>query len=133
MKKERISLPAIGGVSLLVIFAVLCQVVFALISFSTAQADQNQADHAAQAVSEYYAAELEAQKIFARLQSGETVDSVAVDGNTYRYSCPISEQQILEVELQKEGDTWTICRWQVMVDGVPIDEALPVWNGEKEG
>lgn len=133
MKKERISLPAIGGVSLLVIFAVLCQVVFALISFSTAQADQNQADHAAQAVSEYYAAELEAQKIFARLQSGEAVDSVAVDGNTYRYSCPISEQQILEVELQKEGDTWTICRWQVMVDGVPIDEALPVWNGEKEG
>lgn len=133
MKKERISLPAIGGVSLLVIFAVLCQVVFALISFSTAQADQNQADHAAQAVSEYYAAELEAQKIFARLQSGETVDSVAVEGNTYRYSCPISEQQILEVELQKEGDTWTICRWQVMVDGVPIDEALPVWNGEKEG
>ena len=133
MKKERISLPAIGGVSLLVIFAVLCQVVFTLISFSTAQADQNQADHAAQAVSEYYAAELEAQKIFARLQSGETVDSVAVEGNTYRYSCPISEQQILEVELQKEGDTWTICRWQVMVDGVPIDEALPVWNGEKEG
>ena len=133
MKNERISLPAIGGVSLLVIFAVLCQVVFALISFSTAQADQNRADHAAQAVSEYYAAELEAQKIFARLQSGETVDSVEVEGNTYRYSCPISEQQILEVELQKEGDTWTICRWQVMVDGVPIDEALPVWNGEKEG
>ncbi len=132
MKKERIAIPAIGGSSLLVIFAVLCLTVFALLSFSTAHAEKRAADAAAQAVSEFYAAELEAQKIFARLQAGEEVDGVEVDGNTYRYSCPVSEQQTLEVELQKEGDTWAICRWQVMVGGVPIDEALPVWNGEKE-
>ena len=130
MKKERISPPAIGGSSLLVIFAVLCLTVFALLSLSTVQAEKRMADAAAEAVTDYYAADLQAQEIFARLRAGETVSGVQVDGNLYRYSCIISQHQVLEVALEKEEDTWHICRWQVRADPEEISETMPVWNGK---
>ena len=85
MKHHRISPPAIGGSSLLVSFALLALTVFALLSLSTVQAEKRMADAAAQSVTDYYAADLEAERIFARLRSGETVAGVAVDGNVYRY------------------------------------------------
>ena len=37
-KKERFSPPAVGGVSLLVVFAVLCLTIFALLGLATVQA-----------------------------------------------------------------------------------------------
>lgn len=130
MKKSyKISAPAIGGSSLLVIFAVLCLTVFALLSLSTALAEKRLADASAQAVTAYYEADLEAERIFARLRAGDTVEAVQTDGSLYRYSCPISENQILKVELQKEADRWTVCRWQVEAHSEPISETLPVWNG----
>ena len=129
MKKERISPPAVGGCSLLVIFAVLCLTVLALLSLSTVQAEKRMADAAAEAVTDYYAADLQAQEVFARLRAGETVSGVQVEENLYRYSCIVSEHQILEVTLEKEGDTWRICRWQVRADPGEITETLPVWKG----
>ena len=39
-RKQSISIPAFGGSSLLVIFAVLCLTVFALLSLSTVQAEK---------------------------------------------------------------------------------------------
>jgi hypothetical protein len=75
-KHEKISIPAIGGSSLLVIFAVLCMTVFALLSLRTAQAEKQVADAAAQGVRQYYAADLQAQEIYARLRAGETVSGV---------------------------------------------------------
>ena len=129
MKRERMTAPAIGGSSLLVIFAVLCLTVFALLSLSTAQAEKRLADAAAQSVTDYYAADLEAEKIFARLRLGEVVDGVRIDGGCYRYECPISESQTLEVELEKTEHTWHILRWQVIAHSGPVSEALPVWDG----
>ena len=130
MKKERISAPAVGGSPLLVIFAVLCLTVFALLSLSTVQAERRMADTAAKAVTDYYTADLQAQKIFARLRTGEMVDAVTVAGDTYRYSCVISKHQALEVTLQKEDDTWRVCRWQVCATAEEISETLPVWDGK---
>ena len=129
MKKERMAIPAIGGSSLLVIFAVLCLTVFALLSLSTAQAEKRLSDAAAEAVTDYYGADLQAQEIFARLRAGETVDGVRKDGNQYSYHCLISEHQTLEVILEKEEDTWRVCRWQVRASAEPISQVLPVWNG----
>ena len=130
MKKKRISAPVVGGSSLLVIFAVLCLTVFALLSLSTVQAEKRMADAAAEAVTAYYAADLQAQEVFARLRAGETVTGVAVEGNTYRYSCGISEHQILEVTLEKEEDIWRVCRWQVCASPEEVSETMPVWNGK---
>ena len=71
-KDQRIAVPVIGASSLLVIFAVLCLTVFALLSLNTVMAEKRMADASAQAVAAYYEADLEAEKIFARLRSGET-------------------------------------------------------------
>lgn len=129
MKHHRISAPAIGGSSLLVIFALLALTVFALLSLSTVQAEKRMADAAARSVSDYYAADLEAERIFARLRAGETVDGVAIQGNNYSYGCAISEHQILKVQLEKKEDAWYVCRWQVIASPEPISETLPVWDG----
>ena len=53
--KENTSItpPVIGASSLLVIFAVLCLTIFALLSISTVQANGRLRDHAAKAVTDY--------------------------------------------------------------------------------
>ena len=52
-RRVHFSPPAVGGVSLLVVFAVLCLTVFALLSLTTVRADVRLADASAQAVSDY--------------------------------------------------------------------------------
>ena len=129
MKKERISPPAIGGSSLLVIFAVLCLTVFALLSLSTVQAEKRLSDAAAEAVAAYYEADLEAERIFARLRAGEIVSGVREENGSVMYTCSISENQTLEVELRKEEDGWTVVRWQAVARTEEASRTLPVWDG----
>ena len=101
-KQERFSPPAVGGISLLVVFAVLCLTVFALLALTTVQADNRLADASAKAVTDYYAADCQAQEILARLRAGEVpkgVESQYFDSIIYRYTVPISETQELRVEV----------------------------------
>ena len=128
-QNDRMPGTVIGGSSLLVIFAVLCLTVFALLSLSTVLAEKRLADASVQAVSAYYEADLQAERIFARLRAGETVEGVETDGTFYRYSCPVTENQTLYVQLKKEKDLWEVCRWQVVARSEPISETLPVWDG----
>ena len=69
-KQEHFSPAAVGGSSLLVIFAVLCLTVFALLSLSSVQAERRLADAATQAVVDYHEADLRAEEILARLNGG---------------------------------------------------------------
>ena len=71
-KREGFAPPALGGSSLLVVFAVLALTVFALLSLSTVRADVRLGDAAAKAVSDYYTADAQAQEILAQLRNGET-------------------------------------------------------------
>lgn len=131
MKKEQtVALPAVGGSSLLVIFSVLCLTVFALLSLSTVRAEQRLSDAASEAVSAYYEADLEAERIYARLRAGETVPGVTQEGERYRYACAISETQKLLVELENTKDGWKVLRWQTEALPEAISEALTVWGGE---
>ena len=129
-KNHRISIPAVGGSSLLVIFAVLCLTVFALLSLSTVMAEKRMADASAQAVQDYYAADLQAQAVFARLRAGETVSGVQKEDGFYRYSCPVTENQKLDAELTEGEDGWHICRWQVITRNQSVNDTLPVWDGK---
>ena len=95
--KRRFTPPPVGGVSLLVVFAVLCLTVFALLSLSTVQADVRLADASVRAVSEYYAADRQAQEILARLRAGEFPEEITMEGDVYGYTCPISENRNLKV------------------------------------
>lgn len=128
-QKERLSPPAIGGSSLLVIFAVLCLTVFALLSASTVQAEKRMADASINAVTAYYEADLEAEEIFAKLRSGEMVPGVQESEGIYSYRCSISGNQWLEAEVKKTGDSWTVLRWQAVAEPGEINETLPVWKG----
>lgn len=129
-KKSRVPVPAFGASALLVTFAVLCLTVFSLLSLSTALAQKRLADASVQTVQAYYEADLQAEEIFARLRSGETVAGVQAQGKHYCYRCTVTEYQTLEVELQRDGEQWQICRWQVVTQSIPISETLPVWDGK---
>ena len=114
IRKQQAS-PIIGGTSLITIFAVLCLVVFTLLTLSTVTASRRLATASHSAVSAYYNADCQAEFIFAQLRSGTTPESVTVNGNYYSYQCPISDTQYLLVELSYTNGNWSILRWCSMV------------------
>lgn len=128
--RERFSPPVVGGTSLLVIFAVLALTVFALLSLSTALANDRLSSAAAQAVYDYYQADCQAEAILAQLRQGRQPPGVARQGDVFAYSCPISDTQTLLVEVRLDGDTYTVLRWQA-VSTVPWqpDGSLNLWDG----
>jgi len=120
----------VGGSSLLVIFAVLCLVVFALLSVSTVQADERLSQASAEAVSAYYQADCRAEEILARLRGGEVPEGVVQDGACYHYQCPVTENQVLQVTVMLTGDSYEVLQWQtVSVAQWDDTAALTVWNG----
>ena len=144
-KKSRFSPPAVGAVSLLVVFAVLCLTVFALLSLTTVQADVRLADAAAEAVTNYYAADLKAQTVFACLRTGsalpsdvsveltevETTDEEGAEtAASACYTVPISDTQELDVEVIVDGEEYEILRWQAQYTGEwETVEGLDLWDG----
>ncbi len=143
-KKESFAPPALGGSSLLVVFAVLALTVFALLSLSTVRADVRLGDAAAQAVSGYYEADCKAQEILARLRNGEKAPEEVelalfiaerVDsGETYyEYAVPISDTQELQAEVLVDpaDGSYSVLRWQAVAVGEwEPDDSLNVWDGE---
>ncbi len=129
-KKEADPLQIFGGTSLLMVFAVLCLTVFAMLSLSTVQAQKRLSDSSLETMTAYYKADLEAETLLARLRSGELPEQVKAENNRYSYRCSISEQQHLYVEVKEEKGKWTILRWQVVAEPIAIDDSLPVWQGK---
>ena len=127
--KERLSPPALGGTTLLVIFAVLCLVVFSLLSLSTVQAERRLSDASRDAATAYYRADLEAQRVFALLRNGEELSGVKEENGVFSYACRVTEDQKLVVEVQKNEDKWQVLRWQCVASQGWIDDTLPVWAG----
>lgn len=126
-----------GGTSLLVVFAVLCLTVFALLSLATVQADRRLADSAVQGVADYYAADCKAQETLARLRNGEFPAGVTrhsyepqAGGVRCSYAVPISEGQELRVEVVLRDGNWTVLRWQAApVSEWGGSESVDLWNG----
>ena len=131
-QNSKLSLPAVGLSSLLVIFAVLCLTVFTLLSVSTVSANQRLAQSSRQTVIGYYRADSQAEEILSRLRSGEIPQGVSREGNMYTYSCPISDTQTLAVCVEVEGQQYQILRWQaISTADWEAEDKLPVWNGEE--
>lgn len=134
--RERFSPPAVGGISLLVAFAVLCLTVFALLALTTVQADNRLADASAKAVTDYYAADCQAQEILARLRNGERPEGVEFSGSGLlhaQYVVPISDTQELQVSVILKGTAdreYVIERWQAAPSVEwESDESLDLWDG----
>ena len=123
--------PMVGGSSLLVIFAVLCLTVFAMLSLTQAQADRRLARNSWSAVTGYYQADCQAQEILAQLRAGERPQGVTEEGeNVFSYACPISDAQTLEVRVRLTGESHEILAWQaVFTADWQADEDLDLWDG----
>lgn len=144
--RSGFSPPALGGASLLVIFAVLALTIFALLSLSTVRADSRLSEASAQAVRDYYAADAKAQAVLAWLRTGEgepdvpetftLSTSISEYGDhsetVHAYALPISDTQELQVEVRVDGpDRWEVLRWQaVPVGDWEIDEGIELWDME---
>ncbi len=141
MGKEKRSLPpAVGGSSLLTVFAVLCLTVFALLSLTTVRADARLAEASIETVAGYYKADYAAQEILACLRTGAPLPegrSVRAThgpdhkGTLFSYDCPISDTQRLEVEVIVEEDGgYTVLRWQACPTVEwESDDSLDLWDG----
>ena len=141
-KQAELSPPPVGGASLLVVFAVLCLTVFALLSLSTVRANGRLSETSAQAVADYYAADCAAQEILARLRNGEFPAGVTrhsyepqAGGVRCSYAVPISEGQELRVEVRfpdvLDLNSYEILCWRAAPVGQwENDDSLNVWDGE---
>jgi len=88
--------------------------VFTLLALSTVHTDARLAEASVKAVSDYYTADLQAETIFSQLRQGMLPEGVSKTNHIYNYSCPISDTQILVVELQKTDASWKVLRWQAV-------------------
>ena len=145
-KKSSFSPPALGGASLLVIFAVLALTIFALLSLSTVQADGRLSEASNVAVQDYYAADCTAQAVLAWLRTGEAGAGVPDDleistsiseygdhsETVHFFAVPISDTQELQVEVRVDGpNEYEILRWQaVPVGDWELDEGIDLWDME---
>lgn len=130
-REGRNPAPIVGGSSLLVIFAVLCLTVFAMLSLTQAQADRRLAQNSWSAVTGYYRADCQAQEILSQLRAGERPDSVTAEGEgVFSYACPISDAQTLEVRVRLAGESYEILAWRaVFTADWQADEDLDLWDG----
>ncbi len=133
MKKRKMSFTTVGGSSILTIFAVLCFIVFALLSLSTAKADSLLTEKTITSVSEYYEADAQAEEILAQIRGGNCPESVSRDGDEYSYTCDVGDNQKLCVRVRVDEDgSYRILQWQKMYTGEwKIDDSMKVWGGEE--
>ncbi len=132
----------VGSTSIVMIFAVLCLTVFAVLSLATANTEKTLAEKSAQAVTDYYAADCRAVDRYhalAQSLSEGNCDFAALDMEvtptggfrTITYTEPVDDSQQLLVTLSEQNGTLTILTWQVVTtDDWQADETLGVWNGE---
>lgn len=134
----------IGGTSLILIFAVLCLTIFALLTLSTARANQTLAEKSADFSKEYYQADSRAVQILAGIRKGaetdeipQEIDGVAItetmDGGSRRisYACPLNDMQAISVELEQKGTEYTVISWKLVQTAQwEADGSFSVWDGE---
>ena len=129
-KRKGASVSGVGVSSLLVIFGVLCLVVFAMLSVATVRAGERLGDSSEAAVLGYYEADSQAEWILAKLRAGEVPGCVTEENGIYSYRCPISETQVLAVRVAVQGQSYEILQWQaVSATGWDTEYTLPVWKG----
>lgn len=132
-----------GTVSLILMFSVLCIVIFALLTVSTAAGEHALAEKAAQTQQAYYqadsrAADIAAQVLAARDSRPGEIDGVAVTWNqgeegglTASFACPVDQERTLLVELELNGEDFAVKRWQCVRTGEwEADDSIEVWDGE---
>lgn len=150
-KKDSAPFANIGVSSLLVIFIILCLVVFATLTLSTAKSDYSFAQKLAQHKTEYYDASNKAETSLAALdkslrKSGDLVSSARevlgsgyncnTADNTIQWQVPMNDSQALEVVIKvnrpynKNSGNYTIKRWQTVSTVEQSEQTMNLFTTE---
>lgn len=113
MNKKSIIPAPVGGSSLLVIFSVLCFSVFSMLVLATVKADERLADASFDAVTAYYEADCEAERILGELRAGVVEDGVTQSNDMYVYQCPVNDTQSLCVAVEVSGESYEVREWKL--------------------
>ena len=134
MKIKKTSYPPvnIGTSFMLVLFLILCMIIFAVLSLSTALKDQAFSQKNAVLISEYYMANNAAEEKLAE------IDQAIADGRitepTVTYLIPINDNQSLQVVLEihpDQNERYKIVTWkQIPATDWNGDQTLPLLGSE---
>ena len=71
------------------------------------------------------------EEILAQIRQGQIPDHVQKqDDHSYRYICPISDNQALYVHVMIHDTTWDVLQWRVITaEQAETDELLSLWDG----
>lgn len=117
MNKEKKSVPFlnIGSSSLLVVFLVLCLVIFAVLTLTSAQSDYRFSERLADRRTAYYTACNQAEEQIAALDAAGDLKDMS---ESRSFQVPISERQALFVELSPDTEGgYVISAWQTVNTG----------------
>ena len=134
----------IGSASIVLVFAVLCLTIFAIISYSSALTNKAMVDVEARLVTRYYEADKLANLIFAELLEADSVPDTLHDVEIISgwdwdlgieflsFSLEISDKREMYVMLAVHDETMDILTWRMRdIGGVwEADESLNLFDGD---
>jgi len=137
----------VGSASIVLVFAVLCLAVFSLITFVVAGNGKVLVDAEAKLVTEYYEADVLAERIVAEIINSAFIpDSVhgidieqtwvwEMDSYVMRFFCPLADSsKSLYVKMAMGWDSYEILTWRMWDEGEwAPDEGMNVWLGPEDG
>lgn len=133
MNKSYTTMPAIVGIMLVTIFAILCMSIFTVLVLTSYYSASGLTDASTAHITAYYEADSAGEAILAELRQGDVPEGVAdLGGGIYEYSCPLSDGGSLEIRVRvASADDYEILRWQLITgQDWAIDDAITLWDGE---
>ena len=139
-----------GYLSLMMIFVTLCMTALAALSLSAAENEKNFSARSADYTAEYYAADLEAKRTLAEIDSivsrysgyrdfmllaeldglsGAEYETLP-DGLTVSWKTPINDRQDIFCRVRFSDGSFEILEWRTVSAGETEDAPLGIWLGE---
>ena len=121
-----------GAVSLVMIFCILCLVIFSVLTYVTADQEYRLSEKTAQSAEDYYRADYDATVIAAALRNGTNPDAeINWDGDKASFLLPMGDSPLgLDVAVSIHDGTYEILRWRtVYTDSWEPDGSLDLWDG----
>ena len=132
----------IGSASIVLVFAVLCLAIFAVISLVPAMTEQTLIERELSLVNSFYAADTLAEKVLAEIIVADEIPTsvrgidVFADwdwelmAEVVSFSTPVTDTRELSVTVKIGDDSYEILAWHMVDIGLwEIDDFLNVWQG----
>ncbi len=139
-----------GYLSLMMIFVTLCLTALAALSFSAAENERKFSARSADYTAEYYAADLEAKRTLAEIDSvvsgySDYMDFMLLaeldvisgaeyealpDSLTVSWKTPINDRQSISCTVKFSDGNFEVLNWRTVSSGETEDAPLGIWLGE---